>query len=182
MDELVAALATAQEGEVLFLDGAAEIDCTEMVYVEQLVLEVPGGVTLVSDRGTDGSEGALIVSDCLKTRPLFRTLGPNVRFSGLRIVGPNPKRCMEHHRRSFGPPPLHHGGRGHEYYYKFPVSDGIEAAHENLTIDNCELSGWRQAPSCRRKVQDITFTTIISITTNTMVWVMERVMIARFSN
>jgi hypothetical protein len=143
LDELVAALATAQEGEVLFLDGAAVIDCTEMVYVEQLVLEVPGGVTLVSDCGTDGSEGALIVSDCLKTRPLFRTLGPNVRFSGLRIVGPNPKRCMEHHRRSFGPPPLHHGGRGHEYYYKFPVSDGIEAAHENLTIDNCELSGWR---------------------------------------
>ncbi len=142
LDELIDGLAAAKSGDVLFVDGGAEIDCTELVYIEELVLNVPGGVTLASDRGVESSPGGVIFSDCLKTRPLFRTLGQMVRFTGLRIVGPNPKRCMDHHRRSFGPPPDHAGGRGHEYYYRFPVSDGIEALHSDLTVDNCELSGW----------------------------------------
>lgn len=142
LDELIARLAAAKAGEVLWLEGGAVIDCTERVYIEELVLAVPGGVTLASNRGEDGSEGALILSDCFKTRPLFRTAGPDVRFSGLRIAGPNPKRCLEHHRRSFGVAPDHKGGRGHEYYYKFPVSNGIETSHPGLTVDNCELGGW----------------------------------------
>jgi len=145
LDELLARLAAAQPGEVLWLDGAAEIDCTERVHIEQLVLEVPGGVMLASDRGRQGSAGALIRSDTFQTRPLFRVLGPGVRFSGLRLQGPNPKRCNEHHRRSFGTAPDWQGGRGHEYYYRFPVSDGIEAAHDGLTVDNCELGGWSHA-------------------------------------
>ena len=38
---------------------------------------------------------------------------------------------MEHHRRSFGK-----DGLGHEYYYKFPVSNGILTEHDGLTVDN----------------------------------------------
>ena len=118
LDELIDALGSANSGDTLYLDGEAEIDCTERVYIEELVLEVPGGVTVASNRGAGESEGALIYSDCLKTRPLFRAMGPKVRFSGLRIAGPNPKRCLEHHRRSFGVEPDYEGGRGHDYYYK----------------------------------------------------------------
>ncbi len=145
LDELIDGLREAQSGDTLYLDGGAEIDCTERIYIEQLVLEVPGGVTVASNRGQGASQGALIFSDCLRTRPLFRAMGPKVRFSGLRIAGPNPKRCLEHHRRSFGVEPPWKGGLGRDYYYKFPVSDGIETCHANLTVDNCELGGWSHA-------------------------------------
>ncbi len=151
LDELIDGLGKANAGDTLYLDGEAEIDCTERVYIEQLVLEVAEGITLASNRGEGESQGALIYSDCLKTRPLFRTMGPNVRFSGLRIAGPNPKRCLEHHRRSFGIDPQWKGGLGRDYYYKFPISDGIEACHSNLTVDNCELGGWSHTAICLKE-------------------------------
>ncbi|MDE3000272.1 MAG: hypothetical protein OXU79_14455 [Gemmatimonadota bacterium] len=139
LDDLLEALAQAKPGDVVYIDGAAEIDCTERVYIESLVLEIPEGVTLASDRGVDGSDGGMILSDTFDTKPLIRVSGPNVRISGLRIKGPNPKRCLEHHNRSF------REGRGHEYYYKFPTSDGISTGHAGLQVDNCELAGWSHA-------------------------------------
>lgn len=145
LDDLIGRLQTAREGQVLYLAGDAVIDCTERVAVEELVLEVPGGVTIASNRGENGSAGALIFSDWYHTRPLIRTLGPEVRLSGLRIAGPNPKRCLEHHRLSFGSPPEHQGGKGSDYYYKFPVSDGVVTTHADLRVDNCELCGWSHA-------------------------------------
>ena len=81
----------------------------------------------------------MILSDAFATNPLIRATGPGVRVTGLRIGGPNPKPCFEHHRRSFAE------GRGHEYYYKFPTSSGIAAAHPGLEVDNCELGGWSSA-------------------------------------
>lgn len=146
LDELIAALSDAKSGDVLFLAGDARIDCTELVAIEKLVLEVPEGVTLASNRGEGESEGALILSDWFATRPLFRVMGPNVRFTGLRVAGPNPKRCLEHHRRSFSVEGHDRENRlGHEYYYKFPISDGIVTEHANLTVDNCEIGGWSHA-------------------------------------
>jgi len=139
-EELVEALAKAQAGEVVFIDPQAELDFTTLVYAEKLVLKVPGGVTIASNRGQDGSPGALICSDAFQSRPLFVTLGPDVRFSGLRLRGPDPKRRMDHHRRSFS------SGReakdASAYYYAFPVSEGIRADHPGLQVDNCDVSGW----------------------------------------
>lgn len=60
---------------------------------------------------------------------------PNVRISGLRLSGPNTRQSFEHHGRPFKE------GRGHEYYYRFPTSIGIEVAHSHLVVDNCELAG-----------------------------------------
>jgi hypothetical protein len=51
------------------------------------VLEVPEGVTLAGDRGHNGSKGALLSSDALKTPVLIRAAGPNVRITGLHIRG-----------------------------------------------------------------------------------------------
>lgn len=142
LDELLEALKRAKAGQVVFIPGDVEIDCTTRVHIEQLVLEVRGGVTLASDRGRRGSPGALIRSGTFATRPLIRVTGPRVRVSGLRIVGPDPERRMEHHARSF----TEEGGRrGHEYYYKFPVSDGVLCDHAALEVDNCELSGFSLA-------------------------------------
>lgn len=139
LDDLLEALGKARAGEVVFIPGAAEIDCTARVYIEELVLEVPAGVTLASDRGHGDSAGALLCSDALKTPVLLRAAGADVRITGLRIRGPNPKRYLDHHRRSFAE------GRGHAYYYKFPVSIGIRTAHAGLEVDNCEISAFAQA-------------------------------------
>ncbi|MSS73595.1 MAG: hypothetical protein EXS64_19210 [Candidatus Latescibacteria bacterium] len=136
LDALLDALKTARRGDVVYVDGGAEIDCTERVHIENLVLEIPEGVTLASDRGQGRSQGGMILSDTFQTRPLIRAMGPDIRITGLRVRGPNPKRCLEHHRRSFAE------GRGHEYYYKFPLSDGIATEYPGLEVDNCELGGW----------------------------------------
>ncbi len=139
LDGLIEALGAAEAGEVVFLPGDAVIDCTARIFVDELVLELPGGVTLASDRGREGSPGALIFSDALRTSPLIRVTGPDARITGLRLRGPDPERRLDHHRRSF------REGRGREYYYRFPVSDGIECAQDRLEVDDCELAGWSHA-------------------------------------
>jgi hypothetical protein len=140
LESLVEALSKAKAGQVVFIPGDAEIDLTTRVYIDQLVLEVPAGVTLASDRGHHGSAGALLTSDALKTPIMIRAMGPKVRITGLRIRGPNPKRYLEHYARAFGP-----GGGRHADYYKFPTQDGIRTDHDGLKVDNCDLSGFGHA-------------------------------------
>jgi hypothetical protein len=140
LDTLLGALSRAKVGQTVFIPGETEIDLTARIYIEELVLEVPEGVTLAGDRGHGGSQGALLMSDALKTPAMIRATGPGVRITGLRIRGPNPKRYLDHHRRSFG-----EGGRGHEYYYKFPTSNGITTEYPRLEVDNCEISGFAHA-------------------------------------
>lgn len=136
LDALLDALGSGSEGDTIFIPGSTAIECTERVFIEELILGIPLGVTLASDRGKSGSAGALITSETFATFPLIRALGPNVRITGIRISGPNPRRSLEHHSRSFKEE------RGHTYYYRFPTSVGIETTHSNLTVDNCELGGW----------------------------------------
>jgi hypothetical protein len=137
LEALLAALAQAKPGEVVFIPGETEIDLTTRIYIEQLALEVPGGVTLAGNRGVQGSPGALLTSDALKTPVMIRAAGPGVRIAGLRVRGPNAKRYLDHHRRSFGP-----GDGGPQYYYKFPTSSGIITEHPQLEVDNCEVSAF----------------------------------------
>lgn len=137
LEELTEALAQAQAGEVVFIPGETEIDLTSMIYIHGFVLEVPAGVTLAGNRGEDGSAGAILTSDALKTPKMIRTTGPGVRVTGLRIRGPNPKRYLDHHNRSLGP-----GGKGRGYYYRFPTSCGIWSDYDTLRVDNCEVSAF----------------------------------------
>jgi hypothetical protein len=142
VDELREALAKAQAGQVIFIPGDAELDCTGLIFAEELRLEIPGGVTVASDRGHEGSPGALIYTDAFLKWSLIQTLGPDVRLTGLRIRGPDPKRRLDHHRRAFssGLP-----DRGHSYYYRYPVCEGVSTKFSGLEVDNCELSGWNHA-------------------------------------
>ena len=140
LDALLAALSKAKAGQTVFIPGETIIDLTARVYIDQLVLEVPKGVTLAGDRGNGGSKGALLTSDALKTPIVIRPSGPDVRITGLRIQGPNPKRYLDHHRRAFT-----RGGAGHKYYYKFPTSAGIRTEHPRLEVDNCEISAFSHA-------------------------------------
>ena len=140
LDALLDALLKAKAGQVIFIPAETVIDLTARIYIDQLVLEIPEGVTLAGDRGHGKSKGALLTSDALKTPVMIRAAGPDVRVTGLRIQGPNPKRYLDHHRRSFG-----EGGGGHEYYYKLPTSNGISTRHPRLEVDNCEISGFSHA-------------------------------------
>jgi hypothetical protein len=140
LEALLEALPQAQAGQVVFIPGDAEIDLTTLIYIDQLVLEVPAGVTLASDRGHNGSQGGELTSDVLKTPVMIRCMGPNVRITGLRIRGPNTKRYIDHHTRAF-----RGEGEGHSYYYKFPTQDGIRTEHSSLEVDNCEIAGWGHA-------------------------------------
>ena len=139
LDELLDALPTTTAGDVIYLPGDTVIECTERVYVEKMVLGVAEGVTLASDRGRAGSKGALITCDAFDTKPLIEATGPKVRVTGLRLSGPNARRSLEHHHRSFAEE------RGHSYYYKFPTSDGVRTEYPGLQVDNCELAGWSHA-------------------------------------
>jgi hypothetical protein len=140
LDELLEALSKAKAGQTIFIPADTVIDLTARIYIEEIVLDVPEGVTLAGDRGNRDSKGALLISDALKTPVMIRANGPDVRITGLRIQGPNPKRYLEHHRRSFG-----EGGDGHKYYYKFPTSNGITTSYPRLEVDNCEISGFSHA-------------------------------------
>ena len=139
LDGLLEALGAAQAGETIFLPGATVIDCTAMVLMEGLVLELPGGVTLASDRGVDGSPGALLFSDELKTSPLLRIGGEDARVSGLRLRGPDPERRLDHHRRTLVL------AKDRDLYYQLPTSSGIDCSFDRLRVDNCELAGWSHA-------------------------------------
>ncbi len=143
VETLIAALESARQGQVVFIPGELELDLTTLIYIDKLVLEVPAGVTLAGNRGANGSAGALLSSDALETRVMIRALGPGVRITGLRVRGPNSKRYLDHHRRTFGP-----GGPGHSYYYKFPTQDGIQSTHAELEVDNCDISGFGHAGVC----------------------------------
>jgi hypothetical protein len=150
IDELRDALHEAKAGEVVYLDPAGDYDCTALVFAEELVIEIPAGVTLASDRGHEGSRGAVIYSDAHATSPLIRALGSGVRVTGLWIRGPTPGWHIEHHRRSFTRNAdggfAYHDGEGprggHPYYYRFPSSTGIMTRSDDLEVDNCEISGW----------------------------------------
>jgi hypothetical protein len=140
LDALLDVLPKAKKDQVVFIPGDAEIDLTARIYIEGLVVGVPAGVTLASDRGHEGSLGALLTSDTLKTPLMIRALGPGVRITGFRIQGPNPKRNLAHHARAFAK-----DGGGSKYYYKFPTQNGVSTKQDQLEVDNCDISGFGHA-------------------------------------
>ncbi len=137
-DELIDALGKAKSGEVIYVDDNAELDFTLRVMFDKLILQLPGGVTLASGRGHNGSKGALLFSDEFATEPLISVTGENARITGLRIQGPDPRMRWEEIPKLF-----QKGGK--ELYYKFPTSVGVQTGFSGLEIDNCEVSGWSAA-------------------------------------
>lgn len=152
IDDLRAALSQAKPGETVWVDPSGDYDVTAMVFAEEFVMEIPEGVILASDRGHEGSVGAVLYSDAYQTSPMIRVMGSGVRITGLWLRGPSPKQHLEHHRRAFTRHPedrnrfRFHDGEGvrggHPYYYRLPTSQAVSCSHDNLEVDNCRISGW----------------------------------------
>ena len=117
VDELLAALAVATPGSVVYVADDAELDLTG-----QVAIPVPPQVTIASG----GAPGALLFTSQKDTLPLFRATGEGIRFTGLRLRGPDP---------DIGATP-----------YGEPLCRAIDASHaDNLQVDHSELSGWSHA-------------------------------------
>ena len=84
-EELLAALAAAQAGQVVYVPDDAIIDLTPHTGIA-----LPAGVTLAGGRGLNGSEGGLLFTRTIESTTLFRTAGPNIRITGLRLEGSYP--------------------------------------------------------------------------------------------
>src|SRR5690606_1749171 len=82
--ELLAALASATPGTVVYVRDDAEIDLSNDWWIE-----IRAGVTLASGRGRNGSLGALIRTRATLKAPLFQVSGSDVRITGLRLRGPD---------------------------------------------------------------------------------------------
>lgn len=79
--ELLTALNNASSGEIVYVDGDAEINIEEE-------FEIPEGVILASNRNENGSLGAKIYRNDRGRRLWIKVMGNNVEISGLRIQGP----------------------------------------------------------------------------------------------
>lgn len=121
-EELRAALAAAGDGQVVFVPASAQVD-----FGGRDALEIPEGVIVASDRGQQGSLGALLFSAELTTPGMLSTAGDCVRLTGLRIRGPYQERERVAHS-----------------------SRGFAAYHYAAEIDNCELFGFANAASSFR--------------------------------
>jgi len=116
-DELQSALKKSRSGDIVFLPGDTDIDLGG-----QPAITVPRGVTLASDRGRDGSQGARLYSTAPDTPAVVETGGAYARITGLRIEGPHKGRARI---------PKH--------------SRGIQIGHFGCEVDNCEISSFSHA-------------------------------------
>lgn len=116
------ALTKASAGDVIFIGGRDSIDLTGINEIN-----IKSGVTLASDRGYEKSFGALIyTTDKEGAYPFFLLKNPNVRITGLRIQGPDPR-------------------IGDEAWAE-PNSIAIRCSNTyNIEIDNCEIYAFSHA-------------------------------------
>jgi len=115
-DELTTALTEVASGEVVFIDPDATLD------MSNTSLDVPEGVTVASDRGSDGSDGAMLeTAQGSEPAELF-TMQAESRITGLRMRGP----------WADGP-----NGSSN--------SNAVTAAATGIEIDNCEIGQFSYA-------------------------------------
>lgn len=110
--------------EVVWLRGDREFDLTELDLSRGTGLRIPDGVTVASDRGVDGSDGAtLTVSESTDFAPLF-DVADGCRFTGVRLVGPETT---------------------YRDYDWTREGNAIQLVGDRVEIDDCLFRGWGHA-------------------------------------
>ena len=113
---LVDALGSASSGDVVYVDGGAELDLGSQD------ITVPAGVTLASDRGVDGAAGGHIYTTSVMW-PLVYVSG-GARVTGLRVSGPS---------------------YSYREYHSNEVDMGLRVTGSGVEIDNNEIWGFTHA-------------------------------------
>lgn len=114
--ELVNALGSASSGDVVYVDGSAEIN------LGSTDITVPSGVTLASDRGVDGAAGGHIYTTAVVWPLVYVSDG--ARVTGLRVSGPS---------------------YSYREYDSDEVDMGLRVTGSNVEIDNNEIYGFTHA-------------------------------------
>jgi len=135
-DDLVAALEGAVAGDIVFVEGDAELDLTDRRPC------LPEGVWLASDRGNLGAPGALLYATNVETVPFLDICGDDVRITGLRIVGAEPHECPD-----AWPDDCTGDIEGDSNCRDCtPASIGLQSrGYDRLELDNNELAAWSYA-------------------------------------
>lgn len=118
--EFIDAVGSASSGDVVFVAGDAEIDLSGKGGID-----VPGGVTIASNRSASGAAGGMLYTD-VKEVPLLQTAGEGVRLTGLRFRGNHPEGY-------------------HEFTEWDESASGFLVQHTGAEVDNCEIYGWGYA-------------------------------------
>lgn len=117
-DELADALERAGRGDVVWVPGDEAIDVRGLSGVE-----IDAGVILASDRGLNGSSGALLYTP-ENPEPLFKIVGAGARVTGIRFKGPVTTHV--------------------EYSWK-REGNCVSVRADDVEIDNCVFRGWGYA-------------------------------------
>ena len=132
---LEAALEAAQSGDIVWVEGDADID------LSGLTLCIPGGVALASDRGSGA--GGILRGTLAEKKPILSPCGDDVRITGLRILGADRDECPPEYPDACTEPDNTGGVNCRDCT---PSSIGIQVkAWDGLEIDNNELAGWSYA-------------------------------------
>ena len=115
-NELRSALQNAQSGEIVYVEGYANIDMGNIADTQ-----IRAGVTLASNRGDNGALGGRIYLTRKGIR-LFYISGENARITGLRIEGPHKTTSSVS-----------------------STNVAMYCPYQNLEVDNCEIFGWSNA-------------------------------------
>ncbi len=123
-DELETAADEASTGEVVWIDGDAEIDMTG------LSITLTGGVTLASDRGRGNSEGGALYQDENGFNAFVTAGGDDIRITGVRFSGP------EHEYWNYE-------DKGIDSIYDVGITYGLLIDDtDDVEVDNCRFSGF----------------------------------------
>lgn len=117
-DAFASAVAGANTGDVVWIPGDAELDVTGISD-----LEPAGDVVVASDRGLNGSEGALLAAS-RSVHPFLKLRNAGVRVTGIRFRFPVTE---------------------HVSYENGGVGTGIAVDAPDVEIDNCVFRGFGHA-------------------------------------
>lgn len=117
----------ASNGDVIFIDGDLTFNLNSSAGTN--IIGIPQGVTIASDRGINGSSGALFKHNVVAPtsyRGLFTTNGTDVRITGIRLQGDRTS-----------------------HYSTYTGSLGIvNRGFENFEVDNCEFWNFGYSAIC----------------------------------